>query len=198
MREKGTGIGLIRDNLFIFLAKFYVYFLSDFERAIGVIWLRKVNNKGARCIFEGGGRLIDPQKIVLGDDVSIGRNFFIRATGGLEIGSYTHISRNVTIHTSNHNVEGELLPYDNSVVSKPIEIGRYVWVGMNSCILPGVKIGDGAIIGMGTVVSKDVLPNQIVVGAAQRCVAYRDEEHARIRREDKKFLKINNRWADYG
>ena len=142
--------------------------------ACGVCIVRAIKNKGSCCKIEGQGVLINPENLFLGDHVFIGRNFFIRCDGILKIGSYTHISRNATIHTVNHNATGELLPYDHKIVKKPVTIGKFVWIGMNVNIVPGVSIGDGAIIGMGTTVSKDVPPRAIVVGSAQRIVGYRD------------------------
>jgi acetyltransferase-like isoleucine patch superfamily enzyme len=77
----------------------------------------------------------------------------------------------------NHNYQGDLLPYDRNDVVNGIKIGRYVWLGMNVCVLPGVRIGDGAIVGMGTVVSRDVGPGEILVSASTRVVGHRNEAH---------------------
>lgn len=161
-----------------------------FERMTGVVLLNKIKERGGNCVFEGFGRLYEPDNIKMGKHIFIGRNFFIRAAGGVEIGSYTHISRNVTIHTVNHNIEGELLPYDKTEKKKRIQIGKYVWIGMNVCILPGVTIGDGAVIGMGTIVSKDVSAGDIVVGSGQRVVGKRNESHTTKLLNENKFLLI--------
>ena len=48
--------------------------------------------------------------------------------------------------------------------SKPVKIGDNVWIGMNSCILPGVEIGNNSIIGSGSVVTKNIPENEIWVG----------------------------------
>lgn len=182
-------------QLLIQFATYYKSFQVHMDRALGSACLSKVRHKGARCMFEGDGRIIDPDRLFLGDDVHIGRNFFIRASGEIHIGSNTHISRNVTLHTVNHNINGNLLPYDHTNVLKPIHIGNYVWIGMNCAVLPGVTIGDGAVIGMGAVIAKDVPAGSIVVGAAQREVGRRDFEHARRLAMDGQFLRINNKWA---
>jgi virginiamycin A acetyltransferase len=55
-------------------------------------------------------------------------------------------------------------------------IGNDVWIGQNSVILPGVKIGDGAIIGMGSVVGSDVEPYTIVAGNPARMIRKRFDE----------------------
>ena len=164
-----------------------------FEKMFGVVLLKRINQRGENCVFEGYGKLYEADNIKMGKHIFIGRNFFIRAAGGIEIGSYTHISRNVTLHTVNHNIEGELLPYDKTEKKKEIKIGKYVWIGMNVCILPGVTIGDGAVIGMGTVVSKDVQAGDIVVGSGQRIVGKRDEGHTTELLNKNKFLLIKGK-----
>lgn len=161
-----------------------------FERMFGIVVMEKIKNRGCNCIFEGYGRIYESNMVKIDDHVFVGRNFFIRAAGGVEIGSYTHISRNVTIHTVNHNIEGELLPYDKVEVKKAVKIGRYVWIGMNVCILPGVNIGDGAVIGMGAVISKDVQAGDVVVGSGQRIVSKRNESHTQDLLNNNKFLLI--------
>src|SRR5690606_19293732 len=101
----------------------------------------------------------------------------------------THISRNVVIHTSNHNYKGSALPYDRTLVTKSVVVGDYVWIGMNVKILPGVRIGDGAIIGMGAVISKDVAENEIIVSHGSRIVGHRDEGHVLLLKKSGSYLK---------
>lgn len=182
-------------KILVYTAKLYRDAHKQFERALGASCLKEIKNRGISCYFEGDGTIIDPEKCILGDHVHLGRNFYIRATGGLSVGSYTHISRNVTIHTVNHNINGELLPYDRNDISKSISIGNYVWIGMGACILPGVRIGDGSVIGMNTTISKDVEENSIVVGSQQRIVGYRDVAHTKKLNEEKKYLLNRSRWA---
>lgn len=182
-------------SVLVGLATIYKIFQAHFDRALGAACLDKVRHKGQNCVFEGDGRIIDPDKIRIGNDSYIGRNFFIRATGGLYIGSHTHISRNVTLHTVNHNTDADILPYDRTNNARPIHIGDFVWIGMNCSVLPGVKIGDGAIIGMGTTVSKDVAAGAIVVGASQRVVGERDLDKMQRLSQQQKFLEIKNGWA---
>ncbi len=118
-----------------------------------------------------------PEKVQLGDNVHIGRDAWIRAEGGLVIGSNTHISRNVTIYTINHDYGGERLPYDDKIVKKPVLIGENVWIGMNVSIAPGTKIGEGAIIALGACVSGEVPPLSIVGHQRLRVLGQRDAKH---------------------
>ncbi len=58
--------------------------------------------------------------------------------------------------------------------SRPIRIGRNVWIGFDACILPGVNIGDGAVIGARSVVTEDVLPFTVVAGNPARFIRQLD------------------------
>jgi len=151
--------------------------------------LSRVKNKGIGIRLEGPGTVLEPENLVLEDYVSIGENHFFRCKGGVRIGKYTRLSRNVVIHTVNHNYNGTMLPYDRTDVTSPITIGSYVWIGMNACILPGSTIGDGAIIGMGAVVSGKVNPGEIVVGAKIRVIGKRNEDHTLDLTKKDAFLK---------
>ncbi len=137
----------------------------------------KCAGRGVR--LDRGARITGVDRIDVGDNVHIGEGAFIRAEGGLTIGSNTHISRNFLLYTMNHDIAGTRLPYDDRQVRKPVTIGRNVWIGMNVCIAPGAQIGDGAVIGMGTVVAGTVPPMAIVASQPWRQIGSRDEEHYR-------------------
>ncbi|MBY8155783.1 acyltransferase [Vibrio fluvialis] len=170
------------------LFKYKIILDKVIDQCYGLAYLDIIKNKGRKCRFEGRGIIHRADLVKLGDHVSIGRNFFIRAGGNIEIGSYTHISRNVTIHSINHNISGSLLPYDRNDICRDVIIGKYVWIGMNVQILPGVHIGDGAVIGMGTVVSKDVSAGEVIVGSSFRVIRHRDNQHTEELIANKKFL----------
>jgi acetyltransferase-like isoleucine patch superfamily enzyme len=79
------------------------------------------------------------KKIFIGDDVAISHNVIIR-------------------DSDNHKISAQ------KQVTAPINIGNHVWIGMNSIILKGVTIGDGAVIAAGSVVIHDVPPCSLVAG----------------------------------
>ncbi|WP_203288418.1 DapH/DapD/GlmU-related protein [Metabacillus sp. cB07] len=101
---------------------------------------------------------------ILGKSIHVGRNVFINSgcrfqdQGGIIIGDGALIGHNVVLATLNHDID----PGKRSTLHPaPITIGISVWIGANATILPGVTIGDGAIIAAGAVVTKDVPPNVI-------------------------------------
>lgn len=118
-----------------------------------------------------------PENIVIGNDTHIGGGFNFDGSGGLYIGDHVHIAMNCTIFTFNHNfLSMKEMPYDNTYIYKSVQIEDYVWIGANVSIVPGIKIGRGAIIGMGAVITKDVPECAIVGGNPAKILKYRDKE----------------------
>ena len=108
-----------------------------------------------------------------GKNLHFGKDVFINAgckfqdQGGIWIGSGALIGHNTVIATLNHGC----LPQErHDLIPKPVHIGKNVWIGSNSTILPGVTIGDNAIIGAGSVVTKDIPENMIAVGCPARVI----------------------------
>ena len=102
-----------------------------------------------------------------GKNINMGKNVFINSgcrfqdQGGITIGDDVLIGHNVVLATLNHDIN----PRKRSTMHPaPISIGHDVWIGANATVLPGVTIGDGAIIAAGAVVTKDVPPNVIAGG----------------------------------
>ncbi|MBU2359445.1 MAG: hypothetical protein KKB02_11020 [Alphaproteobacteria bacterium] len=132
--------------------------------------------------------IVGPSGLSIANNVHIGRNCHLRADGGLWIGENTQISRNVTIYSSDHRFrDADALPFDNSRTWRPVAIHANVWIGMDVCILPGVTIGEGAIIGMGSVIAKDVPPFAIVGPQPFRMLGERDPAHYRDIQTERRF-----------
>ena len=108
-----------------------------------------------------------------GKNIKIGKNVFINACcrfqdqGGIEIGDGSLIGHNTTIATLNHDFNPAKR---QNLTPRPVKIGKNVWIGSDCTILPGVEIGDGAIIGAGSVVTKSVPKNTIAVGNPARVI----------------------------
>lgn len=104
---------------------------------------------------------------------------FCSISWGVTIGASEHDFNRVTSHSFLYNKYDELYDgndYYNRFKDK-CSIGNDVWIGTNSTILRGVSIGDGAVIGANTVVTKDVEPYSIVVGNPGRRIKFRFEKH---------------------
>ncbi len=97
----------------------------------------------------------------------------------IHIGEECLLATNVTICTTGHPVHPELRP-NGEMYSFPVKIGNGVWIGAGAVILPGVTIGDHAVIGAGSVVTKDIPANVVAVGnpcRVMREITDRDKEY---------------------
>lgn len=113
-----------------------------------------------------------------GKNIHIGKRVFINMgckfqdQGGIYIGDGTLIGHNVVLATLNH---AKSPSERSSMIPAPIHIGKDVWIGSNATVLPGVTIGDGAIIAAGAVVTKNV-PERTIVGGIPATVIRTIEE----------------------
>ncbi len=119
---------------------------------------------------------------VFGGKVSVGNHCSfngIQILGGgcVTIGNYFHSGTECMILTQNHNYEGTEIPYDSTYILKNISIGDCVWLGNRVLIVGNVTIGEGSIIGAGSVVTKDIPPFAIVGGNPAKVIKFRDIEH---------------------
>jgi len=174
---KPSLLRLLLDYFCLFIVNQRYKILKRAEMLHNSRLVLKLGSHGQGVGFYGTIRISAPEKMKLGNNVHIGNNAYIRADGGLTIGDNTHISRNLVLYTLNHDYHGTRLPYDENKVTKPVVIGRNVWIGMNVCILPGTNIGDGAIVGMGTVVNGDVPPMSIIGSQKWQMLKQRDIDH---------------------
>lgn len=139
----------------------------------------------------GNGVQINRRNIIVGSSIGnytyTGANTVIKKA---EIGKFCSISWNVSITGNQHDYRGiSTHPFTRlpsfgfteecegqELDSETVLIGNDVWIGMNTCILSGVKIASGSIIGAGAVVTKDVPPYAIVVGNPAKVLKYRFSE----------------------
>jgi len=103
-------------------------------------------------------------KIIIGENSTVGDYTFIYSSQRIEIGNDCMIAPFVYIVDSNHGTSLDSNMNVQPNETKPIKIQDNVWIGTHSIILPGVKIGSGAIIASGSVVNIDIPPNTICGG----------------------------------
>jgi maltose O-acetyltransferase len=105
--------------------------------------------------------------------VSIGDGSFVNAGcqfegfGHIDIGRDVFLGPQVMILTSTHDID-EDGQVDRNPTAKPVQIGDRCWLGARATVLPGVTIGEGTIIGAGSVVTKDCKPGAVYVGVPAR------------------------------
>lgn len=131
-------------------------------------------------IEDFGGAKFEPE-VRIGDDVLIGTDLLLHCAGGIEIGDRVAISARVYIGDSFRDYEDPTVPPMEMPMAEPepIRICDDVFLGTGSIILPGIEIGERAIVSAGSVVTRDVPPRAIVFGNPARVTRSWDEESRR-------------------
>ena len=151
--------------------------LSDSRMSFGS---KKLRAFCGRLLLDHCGKNVNIEKgaqfsydISLGDNSGIGVNALISSK--VTIGDDVMMGPDCIILTANHGMERNGVPMwqQKHEQPRPVVIGNDVWIGARVIILPGVHIGDGCIIGAGSVVTKDVEPYSIVAGNPARLIRKR-------------------------
>lgn len=111
--------------------------------------------------------------LVIGSGTYIGPRCLLGAGGGITIGSRVNFGAGVHLLAENHEFGSTRPIQDQGVTRAGITVEDDVWVGNQAIVLDGVRIGGGAVIGAGAVVTKDVPPMAIVMGNPAKVVGYR-------------------------
>lgn len=194
-RKKLRKRGITIDNKSIINQN--VVLLDGFHNAIIRNSIVEIKEMGEGCFIENA---YGYGNIFLGRYVSIsGPGTVLHSTKGkIVIGSFSSIGQNVAINEFNHCITKPCSSFmkrrcfdDNSfeegTTKGDIIIEEDVWVGSNSCIMSGVHIGRGAIVGAGAVVTKDIPPYAIVGGVPAKILKYRFSDEAIARLENMKW-----------
>lgn len=132
-----------------------------------------INKIGTNVNIESGATF--DSDLTIGNNSGIGINAFIQ--GPTSIGDYVLMGPDVQIYTRNHRYDRIDIPMYEQGESeiKEVKIGNDVWIGARSIILPGVTIGDGAVIAAGSIVTKDVESYAVVGGNPAKIIKYRSK-----------------------
>jgi acetyltransferase-like isoleucine patch superfamily enzyme len=113
---------------------------------------------GRNCKLGDNVHIVANEKVMIGDNCLMASKIFISDTCH---GEYSKVTADSS---------PDIPPNERPLYTKPISIGNNVWIGENVCILLGVKVGDGCIIGANSVVNRDILDNCIVAGAPAKVI----------------------------
>jgi len=161
-------------------------YLLDFELMV-LRWVSHVPSHTFRKLFYtlagmriGSGSVVhmwanffEPSGISIGDDTIVGDHVFLDGRAALTIGNHVDIASSVMIYNSEHDLEKE----DFSARVEPVVVGDYVFIGPRVIILPGVKVGKGAVLAAGAVVTKDVPEFSIVGGVPAKVIGERKNKN---------------------
>lgn len=140
---------------------------------------------GKHCTISGhvnfsSGSKIEPYCRIISSKfkISADKNFYLNAhchlLGEIEIGENVMIGPKTIIWARDHGTKVGLPMNQQSHIHKKITIGNDVWIGANCTILKGVNIEDGAVIGAGSVVNKNIPKNAIAAGNPAKIIKYRE------------------------
>ena len=143
-------------------------------------YYNKFKGKSKNVILSMNGYILNPEEMTLGENIFIGRSFYISANK-LEFGSNIMIGPNLLIECSNHTYDTlgkTMFSYSNLKSSRGIIIEDDVWIGGNVTILDGVTIGEGCIIGASSNVIRSLPPYTISVGNPCKPIKRRFDDDA--------------------
>ena len=147
------------------------------ERSKRVIPFRPhdANRVGEGCFYLDLIVWLNGDHIEMGNRVAFNYGCYVNGFGGLIIDDCAEFGPYTMIHTANHNMDDPDRPVTEQgwETTRPVEIGANCWIGMGTCILPGVHIGAGCVVGAGSVVAKDLEPYSIAVGSPARTIKSR-------------------------
>lgn len=141
---------------------------------IRTFWCRIILKKiGKKTFLSRNIDIRSPRKIFIGNHCVINKHCILDGRGAsLIIHDNVDIAQDVQIWTQEHDINSS----NHSLKSLPVEIEENVWIASRATILPGVKIGKGAVIACGAVVTKNVSPYTIVAGIPAKEIGKRNEQ----------------------
>ena len=170
----------MKKKLLLFLYYCFIRFLPSsyfpfgrYFNAIRVFVLKGLMQIGKNTFVQSGFRFGMKEMIIIGNDCQINENVYIQSA---VIGNYVLIAQNVAILAVTHNFLSISIPIieQGATLVNPVIIEDDVWIGRNVIIMPGITIKNGAIVGAGAVVTKDVAAYAIVGGVPAKIIRFRN------------------------
>ena len=125
---------------------------------------KKTLRIGQNCEFGDMVHIVAHERVEIGDDCLFASKIFISDT---EHGNYSGSEPHSGPRTN---------PRERKLMTRPVKIGERVWLGENVCILSGVEVGDGCIIGANSVVTRNIPAGTIAVGSPAKVIKKWDEQ----------------------
>lgn len=163
--------------------KDFFYGLFSLSTAF-IMWIpfHFIRNTYLRCFLNKLGKkseicrnvdIRSPHRILIGNNTTINKNVVLDGRGGtLKIGNNVDIAQDCRIWTLQHDYNSP----SYKAVGDSVEIKDYVWIASGATVLPGVTIGEGAVVGTCSVVTKNVPPYTVVAGIPAKCIGTRQKD----------------------
>jgi acetyltransferase-like isoleucine patch superfamily enzyme len=156
-------------------------------RMDGYCWLRAIEIPGHwECIHLGRGVALDRGVVLqitlplpgslleIGAGTYVNRGTYFDAHQKLLVGENCLIGPHCYFTDANHGREPGAPVIQQTIEVKPVIIGNHVWIGAKCIILPGVTIGDGAVVGAGSIVTRDIPAGALAYGSPARVARFLD------------------------
>jgi len=169
----------VKNIIGVYFYSFQWLFLNNFISSFPSHTLRKfvLRSMGAQIAKNvavyGGNEYRNPAGLVIGEGSAVGHRAVLDARRGLVIGKFVCFGTEVMIWSLHH--EYNHINFD--VIGGPVNIQDYAWLGSRCIILPGVIIGEGAVVAAGSVVTKNVEPYTIVGGVPAKKIGEREKKN---------------------
>ena len=124
---------------------------------------------GRQATIHMGARFFLPKNITIGEGTIVGDHVFLDGRAKIKIGKHTDIASQVMIYNSEHDLSDPAF----KAIEEQVTIGDYCFIGPRAIIMPGINIGDGAIVAGGAIVTKDVQAGMIVGGVPAKEIGER-------------------------
>lgn len=145
----------------------------------------RFDHVGEGVVFDSDVYFNKVQNISIGDGSFIGRSCYLNAEDDLRIGEQCMIAAECHLMTWNHRLDDRRIGIrEHGRESSRVELGDGVWMGYNAIVLPGVTIGEGAVVGAGSVVTEDVEPFDVVAGVPAEPIGRRTDDGVQYLDED--------------
>lgn len=115
---------------------------------------------GKNCHFQPTSRVWAPWNLICEDQVTAGDYAEIYNPAPIRLGSHAILSQNCYLCGATHDFNDPAFP----LLAYTIEVGRYAWICARACVAPGVKVGEGAVLGLASVATHNLEPWSVYVG----------------------------------
>jgi len=128
---------------------------------------------GPHCHFYPGSRVWAPWNLTCADQVTAGDGVEIYNPAPVTLGSHAILSQGAYLCCATHDYDDVAFP----LIAYAMQIGAYAWICARASVAPGVRVGDGAVLGLGSVATRDLEPWTVYAGAPATKVRERRRTH---------------------
>lgn len=131
---------------------------------------------GNNCHIYGRARIWAPWNLTCDDQATIGDEAIVYNPEHVTLGSHTIVSQQAYLCGATHDYEDPAFPF----IAFPISIGSYAWICARAAVQPGVSVGEGAVLALGSVATRDLEPWTVYAGVPARRIKPRMRREAHV------------------